>query len=78
MRLDLTGYAEVLEIMKSLKKSKLSDTVRGCYCIPYTANPRFWGREVFKQIRQGLDQASGCRVCGHMLCGVWAASGKHK
>lgn len=59
MRLDRSGYAEVLDIMKTLKESKISDPVKGCYCVPYTANPRFWAREeVFERVSQGLNPAS--------------------
>ena len=56
MRLDRSGYAEVLDIMKSLKESKLSSSKEGCYCVPYTANPHFWAREeVLEQIGQALS-----------------------
>ena len=60
MRLDRSGYAEVLDIMRSLKESKISNSVRSCYYVPLTANPRFWAREeVFERLRQALNPASG-------------------
>ena len=77
MRLDRSGYAEVLDLMKSLKKSRLSDSVKGCYSVPYTANPRFWGREeVFERIRQGLDQAGGQQ--GLRTYALWGMGGVGK
>ena len=77
MRLDRSGYAEVLDIMKSLKKSKLSAPVKSCYCVPYTANPRFWGREeVLERIQKALNPAGGQQ--GLRTYALWGLGGVGK
>lgn len=80
MRLDRSGYAEVLDIMKSLKESKLSNSVKGCYCVPYTANPNFWAREAaLERVGQALNPASpaGSRQ-GLQTCALWGMGGVGK
>lgn len=60
MRLDRNGDTEVLDIMRSLKDSKLSNSVKSCYCVPYTANPFFWAREEpIERIKEALNPANG-------------------
>ena len=77
MRLDRSGYAEVLDVMKSLKESKLSKSVNSCYCVPYTANPRFWAREeALERVRQALDPASGQH--GLRTYALWGIGGVGK
>ncbi|KAL8700555.1 MAG: hypothetical protein Q9201_005385 [Fulgogasparrea decipioides] len=41
MRLDRSGYAEVIDLMKALKESKLAKEGKPCYHVPYSVNPRF-------------------------------------
>ena len=56
MRLDKSGYAEVLDLMKSLKESKLNPDVKPCYYVPHGANSRFWGREdALSEVKKALD-----------------------
>ena len=56
MRLDRNGYAEVLDLMKSMKESKRANESKPCYHVPYSVNPRFWGRQdALKAVRQALD-----------------------
>ena len=77
MRLDRNGYAEVLDIMKSLKESKLSNTVKSCYFVPFTANPRFWAREEpMKLIKETLNPANGQE--GLRIFALWGMGGVGK
>ncbi|KAL8736414.1 MAG: hypothetical protein Q9166_000206 [cf. Caloplaca sp. 2 TL-2023] len=56
MRLEKNGYAEVLDLMKTLKESKLSPDVKPCYHVPHGVNSRFWGREdVLMKVQDALD-----------------------
>ena len=58
LRIDDVKYKEVLDLMESLKKTKVrddEDAVR-CYHVPSTLNPRFWGRkQAFTAIKEALD-----------------------
>ncbi|KAL8781443.1 MAG: hypothetical protein Q9213_005995 [Squamulea squamosa] len=56
MRLEKNGYAEVLDLMKTLKESKLSPDVKPYYCMPHGVNSRFWGREdILLKLKDSLD-----------------------
>lgn len=55
MRLDKNGYAEVIDLMKALKESKLAKEGKPCYHVPYSVNPRFWGRQdALEAVKQAL------------------------
>ena len=77
MRLDRSGYAEVLEIMKSLKESKLSPSAKRCYCVPYAVNSRFWGRETaLDRVKDALDPSGS--HSGPRTFGLWGMGGVGK
>ncbi|KAG9242074.1 hypothetical protein BJ878DRAFT_544615 [Calycina marina] len=56
MKIDEVKYKEVLDIMESLKDSKLHDEeTRKVYVIPSGLNPRFWGRAMaLKEVGDAL------------------------
>lgn len=47
MRRETNKYTEVLDVLKALQDSKISDNpaTPQCYLVPYQPNHRFWGRE---------------------------------
>ena len=60
MKLDRSGYAEVLDLMKKLKEKKLTDLYKPCYHVPHSVNPRFWGRQdALAAVKQALDPSEG-------------------
>ena len=56
MRLEKNGYAEVLELMKTLKENRISPKAKPCYYVPVGVTARFWGREdILREIQGALD-----------------------
>ncbi|KAL8993731.1 MAG: hypothetical protein Q9169_006128 [Polycauliona sp. 2 TL-2023] len=56
MRLEKNGYAEVLELMRTLKENRISPKVKPCYYVPYGVTSRFWGREdELMRVQNALD-----------------------
>jgi hypothetical protein len=62
MRREKDKYTEVLDVLKVLKDSKVSDNtaIPQCYLVPHQPNPRFWGREqALQEIRLHLEVEGG-------------------
>lgn len=58
MKTDETKYKEVLEIMASLRESKIHDDAIVAYHLPFEINLPFWGREeALKLISEELNPA---------------------
>ncbi|KAL9023728.1 MAG: hypothetical protein Q9196_007016, partial [Gyalolechia fulgens] len=77
MRLEKNGYAEVLELMKTLKENRISPEVKPCYYLPYGVTSRFWGREdVLMQIQDALNPAD--ELQGQRSIALWGMGGVGK
>ena len=62
MWLDRSGYAEVVDLMKALKESKVTNDCKLHYHIPYSVNPRFGGRQdALDAVKQALDLSEGIK-----------------
>lgn len=60
MKMDQDQYAEVLEVMKVLKESKITGEARKCFYVPHSVNPRFWGQQnVLRELERILAPADG-------------------
>ncbi len=60
MRVDAVRNTEILELMQTLKDSKIHDERIPCYCIPFGINERFYNREdALQAVREALDPRPG-------------------
>ena len=77
IRLDRNNYAEVLDVIESVKKNKMSTVERPCYCVPSASNSRFWGRkQILDNVRQALDPIEG--QYGQRSYALWGIGGVGK
>jgi len=60
MRVDAVRNSEILELMQTLKESKIHHDKLPCYSIPFGINERFYGREAALQaVKEALDPRAG-------------------
>ena len=56
MKMQKDGYAEVLELMKNLKETRLENEGKPCYHVPFSPNPHFGGRQdALSAVKKALD-----------------------